>query len=226
MSHSNVGVLFEQLRLRSQILFLTVTLFSCLFTLNAHAKKQIQIVAFGDSLTAGYQLPPDASFPAQLEKILKAKGYDLKITNAGVSGDTSTGGLARLDWAVSANTDILILQLGANDALRGVSPDQTRKNLDQTLQRLKSKGIMVLLVGMQAPRSLGKEYTEAFDRIYPELAKKFDIPLYPFFLEGVALNPKLNLADGMHPNREGVSVIVQSILPHIENLIKKVNAQK
>lgn len=225
-SHSNAGLVFEQLRLKSQLLFFITALFSCIFTVNAHAKKQIQIVAFGDSLTAGYQLPPSASFPAQLEKTLKTKGYDIKITNAGVSGDTTNGGLARFDWAIPDNTDIVILELGANDALRGISPEQTKQNLDKTLHKLRSKGIIILLAGMKAPGSLGEEYTKAFDQIYPDLAKKYNISLYPFFLEGVALRPKLNLSDGIHPNREGVAIIVKNILPHIEALIKQVDAQK
>lgn len=181
--------------------------------------RNIQIVAFGDSLTAGFNLPPDASFPAQLEAALKQRGHNVTVINSGVSGDTSAAGLARFDWAFPDTADAAIVQLGANDALRGISPEETDKNLSEILAKLKQRKIPVLIAGMRALRNWGEEYARQFDRIYPDLAARTGARLYPFFLEGVALRADLNLADGLHPNRKGVAVIVDRILPDVEKLI-------
>ena len=189
------------------------------------AAKPLKIVAIGTSLTQGYNLPPGTDFTAVLQAQLKAKGHDVAIVNAGVSGDTSAGGLARLDWALSADTVGAIVELGSNDALRGLSVEETRKNLDQVLTKLKARGISILFTGMKSPRNLGPEYVGAFDAIYPELAKKHGVLFYPFFLEGVAANLKLNQADGIHPNEKGTQVIVKGMLPYAEKLIAAINAK-
>jgi len=175
-----------------------------------------KIVAFGDSLTAGYQLAPGESFPEKLEAALRAKGHDVVIVNAGVSGDTTSGGLARLDWSVPDDTDLVILELGANDMLRGVSPEITRSNLDAMITRLDQRDIDVLLAGMLAAPNLGPDYAQAFNSIYGDLADRHDLPLYPFFLDGVAAQAGLLLEDGMHPNAEGVDRMVEGILPLVE----------
>ena len=180
-----------------------------------------RIVGFGDSLMAGYQLDPGDGFTTQLQTALRAEGHDVEVANAGVSGDTSTGGLARLDWSVPEGTQLVILELGANDALRGISPDITRNNLDAIISSLKARGISVLLAGMLAPPNMGSEYGAAFNQIYPSLAEKYELPLYPFFLDGVAAQPELLLGDGMHPNPKGVSTIVAGILPHVVDMIGK-----
>lgn len=189
-------------------------------------ERPIRIVAFGDSLTAGYGLPPKSAFPARLQAALKARGHNVTVVNAGVSGDTTAGGLARLDWAVPDDADAVIVELGANDALRGLDPAAARKNLDAILKRIKSKGADILLTGMRAPRNHGPEYTGTFDRIFPALAREHDTLYYPFFLEGVVLNGALNLGDGLHPNAKGVDVIVQGILPHVEELITRVKKRQ
>ena len=190
------------------------------------ANGPIRIVALGDSLSAGLGLPANETFPAQLEQALKAKGYDVAIANAGASGDTASAGLARVDWSVPDGTEAVILQLGANDALRGIDPKVTRAALDNILQRLQSRGIAVLLCGMLAPRNLGPEYTHAFDAIFPELAAKYDALFYPFFLEGVAVDERFTLNDRMHPNAAGIVVIVAGILPKAEELIARVRARR
>lgn len=182
--------------------------------------RTVRIVALGDSLTAGYQLAGVDAFPSVLEKALRAKGLDVAIENAGVSGDTATGGLERLDWSVPDGTDGVIVELGANDALRGLDPAITEKALDQIITRLKARNIRVLLAGMLAPRNNGEAYGKAFDAIYPRLAQKHDIPLYPFFLDGIAGDPKFNLADMIHPNPAGVRVIVERILPVAEPFVR------
>ena len=186
----------------------------------------VRIVAFGDSLTAGYMLPPNDAFPAQLSKALEAKGARVEIANAGVSGDTTAAGLERFDWAIPDGTEAVIVELGANDALRGIAPDETRKNLDAILTRLKARNIDVLLAGMAAPKNWGKEYEARFATIYSDLAAKHDVLLYPFFLEGVALDAKLNQQDGLHPTGAGIGVIVANILPKVEELIDRVRARR
>lgn len=181
--------------------------------------ESVAVVGFGDSLMAGYGLGPGESFPEKLETALRAKGHDVVIANAGVSGDTSSGGLSRLDWSVPDGTRLVILELGANDMLRGIPPDVTESNLDAMLSRLKERNIPVLLAGMLAAPNLGPDYGAAFNALYPRLAEKYGVPLYPFFLEGVAADPKLLLEDGMHPNAAGIDRMVQGILPMVESII-------
>lgn len=183
------------------------------------AARPLKLVVFGDSLSAGYNLPGSAAFPTVLEQALRQKGVAVEIVNAGVSGDTTQGGLERLDWSVPDGTDGVILELGANDALRGVDPDQTRKALEAMITRLKERGIPVMLAGMYAPRNLGADYAKRFDAIHRELAEKHGLVLYPFFLEGIAGDRTLNQADGLHPTAEGVNVIVRNILPTVERFI-------
>lgn len=185
-----------------------------------HAQtKPLKLVAFGDSLSAGYNLPGSAAFPTVLEKLLRDKGISVEIANAGVSGDTSQGGLERLDWSVPDGTDGVILELGANDALRGVDPALTEKSLDAIVTGLKARGIPVLLAGMYAPRSNGPDYVARFDAIYPKLAEKHGLILYPFFLDGIAGDRVLNQPDMLHPTAEGVRVIAQRILPTVERFL-------
>jgi acyl-CoA thioesterase I len=185
------------------------------------AERIANIVAFGDSLTAGYGLAANEAFPAQLQRALAAKGLAVNVVNAGVSGDTTAGGLARLDWSIPDGTDAVILELGANDALRGFDPAVTRKALDTMLRRLQERKISVLLCGMLAPPNMGAEYSRAFNAIYPDLAAQTGAILYPFFLTGVAADPKLNQRDGLHPTAAGVAVIVDHILPQVEALIAR-----
>ncbi len=190
------------------------------------ADRPVKIVAFGDSLMAGYQLPVSAAFPAQLEKVLKAKGVAVEIANAGVSGDTSSGGLGRLDWSVPDGTEAVILGLGANDMLRGVEPAVTRKALETIVERLKARGIEVLLAGMLAAPNYGPEYGRAFNPIYPELAEKHGLLLYPFLLDGIAGDAKFNQRDGIHPSAEGVARMVERIVPKVEELVARVRAKR
>jgi acyl-CoA thioesterase I len=172
-----------------------------------------------DSLSAGYGVGPGESFPEQLEAALRARGHDVTVGNAGVSGDTASDGLARLEWSVPAEADIVIVELGANDALRGLDPAVTRRALSGILAKLKERGQTVLLAGMLAPRNMGTRYAEAFDSIYPDLAAQYDVPLYPFFLEGVVGQRSLNQPDGVHPTAEGTARIVERILPAVEDLV-------
>ena len=183
------------------------------------AAEPLKILALGDSLTAGYGLAEADSFTTRLENALKDKGYDVQVINAGVSGDTTAGGRSRLDWALGDQPQVAVVELGANDGLRGLDPASTRENLDAILTTLKDRKIPTLLAGMYAPRNLGREYGDRFNAIYPDLAAKHGVPLYPFFLDGVALDPKLNQEDGMHPNAKGVAVVVEGILPHLTPLI-------
>ena len=187
----------------------------------ASAEETKRIVAIGDSLTAGYGLPSGEDFVTQLEAALKKNGYDVEIENAGVSGDTTAGGLQRLDWAIGDGADFVILELGANDALRGIEPEETRKNLGQIIEAIQKKGIPVLLAGMRAPPNMGPEYASAFDQIFPDLASQYKTGYYPFFLEGVAAVPELNQDDYIHPNAEGVKVIVGNMLPYVAAFIKQ-----
>jgi acyl-CoA thioesterase-1 len=190
------------------------------------ADKPVRVVVLGDSLTAGFGLPVEDAFPAKLSRALSTKGIAVSITNAGVSGDTASGGLSRLEWSIPDGTDAVVLELGANDALRGVDPKVTKAALDAILRKLADRRIVVLLAGMQAPRNLGLDYTREFDGIYPALASTHPVVFYPFFLDGVAADPKLNQADGLHPNAAGVDIIVARILPRIEELIVRARAAR
>ena len=187
----------------------------------------LKLVALGDSLTAGYGLPASAAFPVVLQKALAATGESVEIANAGVSGDTTTGGLARLDWSVPDGTDGVILELGANDMLRGVDPTIPRKALEEIVSRLKARGIPVMLAGMYAAPSLGPDYVKAFEGIYTDLARRYDLVFYPFFLDGVANGaPSLALPDRLHPSAEGVRLIVQRILPTVQVFTARLRAAK
>ncbi|WP_202395942.1 arylesterase [Stappia sediminis] len=191
-----------------------------------HAKADtLKIVAFGDSLTAGYGLPPAEAFPVQLQKALAEKGLDVEVVNAGVSGDTTTGGLARLDWSVPEDADAVILELGGNDALRGLPPETTRENLDEMVARLKERGIAVLVAGIRAPRNLGEEYAQAFDPVFADVAQAHGARLYPYFLEGIPLSPETVQGDGLHPTGKGVAIIVENILPSVEELMEQVRSR-
>jgi acyl-CoA thioesterase-1 len=192
----------------------------------AAAGRSLRIVAFGDSLTAGYGLPQSAAFPAVLERALKARGHNIEIVNAGVSGDTASGGLDRLDWSVPDGTDGVILELGANDMLRGLDPAATLRALDTIVSRLKGRGIPVLLAGMYASRNLGPAYVGRFDAIYRDLAAKHGLMLYPFFLDGVAGERTLNLPDGIHPTAQGVETIVQRMVPTVEAFLTRATAAR
>jgi acyl-CoA thioesterase-1 len=189
------------------------------------ADRPVQVVALGDSLTAGYGLPAAAAFPVKLEKALRAKGLNVEVANAGVSGDTATGGLGRLDWSVPEGTDAVIIELGANDMLRGIDPQLTRRALDAILRRLSERHIAVLLAGMRAIPNLGVDYVQGFETIYADLAKNYDVVLYPFFLDGIAGDPKFNQRDGLHPTAAGVDEIVTHILPKAEELVARVSAK-
>jgi len=193
----------------------------------AGASDELTIVALGDSLTAGYLLGPDEGFPEQLGRALAEAGHEnVKVVNAGVSGDTSSGGLARLDWAVGPGADAVIVELGANDALRAIDPEITRRNLDEIVSRLKARGLPILLAGMYAPPNLGRDYGDEFNPIFAELAEREGLVFYPFFLEGVAADPALNLGDGIHPTAEGVAIIVEGIMPEVEKLIERARAKR
>jgi len=193
--------------------------------LNAATDKPVKLVVLGDSLSAGYGLPAASAFPVRLQKALKDRGVDVDMINAGVSGDTSSGGRDRLDWSIPDGTHAVILELGANDALRGIDPKITRAALTDIVSRLKGRGIAVMLCGMLAPPNYGADYAERFNSIYPDLARAFDLPLYPFFLEGVAADAKLNQADGIHPTAAGVDIIVKNMLPTVETFLRLIRPQ-
>jgi len=206
---------------------LTAGLFAAAAVTAGHAaERPVRIVMLGDSITAGLGLPAQDALPAKLEKALKAKGVAVAIENAGVSGDTSAGGLSRLDWSVADGTDAVILELGANDALRGSDPKLAQKALDTIITRLTARKIAVLLTGMLAPRNLGADYATAFDPIYPALATTHRVVFYPFILDGVAADPALNQRDGIHPNAAGVDVIVARLLPKAEELVDRAKANR
>ena len=187
--------------------------------------QPLQLVGLGDSLMAGYQLPAADSYTARLEVALRAQGVDVVIANAGVSGDTTAGGLARADWSVPDGTSGVILELGANDALRGIPPQESEKNLDAIIARLKARNIPVLLAGILAPPNMGGDYAAQFNGLYQRLAEKHGVPLYPFFLDGVAAQAKLQLEDGMHPNPDGVGVMVERSLPTVKAFVDMISAQ-
>nr|WP_298683800.1 arylesterase [uncultured Dongia sp.] len=199
------------------VLALTFTLITGLS--GAAVAAPVRILAFGDSLMAGYGLPEGDGFVPQLQQALEKMGREVTVINGGLSGDTTAGGLSRLDWMLADKPDVVILELGANDMLRGLNPDEARANLDATIQRIKESGAKVLLAGMLASRNMGADYQERFDAIYPDLAATHAVPLYPFFLEGVAAKPELNQQDGLHPTKDGIAVIVGNILPYVEKLL-------
>ena len=188
------------------------------------AAEPVRLVVLGDSLTAGYGLPPGAGFPARLEAALKKRGRDVTVIDAGVSGDTTAGGLSRLDWSVGADAQAVIVELGGNDMLRGIDPARTAENLDKIVGRLRDRGLPVLVAGMRAPRNLGEDYGTAFDALFATVAERHGAALYPFFLDGVAADPALNLPDGIHPNEAGIAIIVERILPAVEQLLDRVGA--
>jgi len=192
---------------------------------SAAAADKITLVGFGDSLMAAYNLQASEGFPARLEAALRDRGHDVTIIDAGVSGDTTSGGLARLDWSIPDGVDGVILELGANDALRGLPPEKTRENLEAMIARLKERGIAVLLAGMLAPPNMGAGYETAFNAIYPELAAKYELPLYPFFLDGVTGNPDMLLSDGMHPNTSGINAMVEKFVPVAEQFLAGIKAE-
>lgn len=190
------------------------------------AERALRILAFGDSLTQGFGVPPGTDFPAQLERALKGRGLNVTLINAGVSGDTSAGGLARLEWSLADAPDAAIVELGANDGLRGLSPAEMEKNLDTILARLKARNIPVLFTGMKGPRNFGPAYTAEYDAVFPRLAKKYGVPFYPFFLEGVALDRTLVQPDGLHPNPKGVAAIVNNIAPLAVELVQQAQSKR
>lgn len=220
------GQMVRLLALFNLWLAIAVALSAQAAALDSSDAAPIRIVAFGDSLTAGYRLKPSEAFPVQLAAALKAKGYNVEVANAGVSGDTTAAGLARLDWSVPDGTEAVILELGANDALRGIAPNVTRTNLDAIVKKLRERKIEVLVAGMKAPKNLGDDYERQFEPIFVDLAEQYGALRYPFFLDGVVLDTKLNLDDGMHPTGEGVGVIVSRILPTVEQLIERVRAKR
>ncbi len=196
--------------------------FALAFCAQARAEPVMKIVAYGDSLTAGYGVSPSDAFPAQLERALRARGHNVVILNSGVSGDTVSAGLERFDWAIPDDASAVIVEFGANDGLRGMNPQQTKATLDLLLAQLKARKLPVLLTGMRAPKNWGDAYAADFDAMFPALAQKYGALLYPFFLDGVILNPALNQSDGIHPTGKGVAMIVDRILPQVEALIAKV----
>ena len=208
---------FKSINRTVRVIFIFLVL---LAPVMAHA-DQARLLVLGDSLVAGYGLPPGQSLPDQLQRDLATRGVSVAVINAGVSGDTTAGGLARLDWSLADNPDAVIIVLGGNDMLRGLPPEGTATNLDAIVSRLRERDIEVLLAGMMAPRNLGPAYVEAFDAIYPALARRHDIEFYPFFLDGVALDPALNLDDGLHPNMQGISEISRRMLPVVERLLAR-----
>lgn len=217
-------------RALAQVVWLAaiVNVLTSLFVLPAVAEpsRPIRIVAFGDSLFSGYGLRQSQAFPTQLQKGLKTRGHNVVVTNAGVAGDTTANGLERIAWAIPDDTDAVIVEFGGNDALRGIDPKVTRANLEKIIVKLAKRRIPVLLAGMRSPANWGDTYAEDFDAIFPDLAKQHDLLFYPFILEGVVLNAKLNQNDGMHPNSKGVAEMVRLILPSVEELIAKAEAQR
>ena len=189
---------------------------------NAAGAREPVIVAFGDSLTAGLGLAPREAFPAQLEEALRKGGQEVKVVNAGVSGDTTAAGLARLDWAMPDDASAVIIELGANDALQGLDPQATKAVLEKIITQVQARGLPILLAGMEAPPNMGKDYVEAFSALYRDLAARYNLVLYPFFLDGVAFDETLTLDDGMHPNAQGVARIVKGIMPKVEELLARV----
>lgn len=218
MRYGLSGRLYKRLRLFLGILAVGMLAGGALAGGPAQAAAK-KILVLGDSIAAGYGLPAEESFPSKLEAALRAKGIDVEVVNSGISGDTTAGGRKRLGWALSSKPDYVIVELGGNDGLRGLDPKETRANLDAIITQLKAKGVKVMLTGMYAPPNLGKRYEKEFNAIFPELAAKHGVPLYPFILEGVALRKELNQRDGIHPNRKGVAVIVEKLTPAVMKFI-------
>jgi acyl-CoA thioesterase-1 len=212
------GVIWRALRIPN--LVIAAAFVSTLLAGAANAATPVKILVLGDSLSSGWGLPADQAFPTRLEAKLRARGHAVRLINAGVAGDTSAGGKARLDWAMTERPGIVIVELGANDSLRGLDPNATRANLDDILTRLKSRGVRILLAGMKAPPNLGEEFGGEFNAVFPELARRHKVALYPFFLDGVAAQSDFNQPDGIHPNARGVAVIVDRILPYVVRLLK------
>jgi acyl-CoA thioesterase-1 len=212
---------------RRTLLFMhMLVLMAALLSAGPVFAQPVKMVVLGDSLSAGLGLSGPAAFPARLQKALKDNGIEVDMINAGVSGDTSSGGRDRLDWSIPAGTEAVIVELGANDAMRGTDPAVTRAALSDIVSRLKARKIAVMLCGMLAPPNYGQDYAAKFNTIYPDLAKKFDVPLYPFFLDGVAADPKLNQADGIHPTAEGVDIIVTKMLPTVQAFLGTIRGQR
>ncbi len=201
------------------VLFVAALALLLLVPAGSRADRPLKLLALGDSLMAGYGLPSQESFTTRLQAALKAEGLNVTVVNGGVSGDTSAGGLARLDWLLADKPDFALVELGANDGLRGLDPQVTYDNLDAVLARLNQRGVPVLLAGMYAPPNLGREYGEQFNNVFPRLAEKHGVPFYPFFLDGVAAEAALNQPDGIHPNAKGVAVVVERIMPYVKKLV-------
>ena len=227
MLYNNVSTtpvaIFNHIAIK-RLIFTIITVFGSLYVAISpiHAQEIKNILAFGDSLTAGYGLGPGEGFTDQLERTLNEKGPNVKVANAGVSGDTTSGGLSRLEWVLASTSDVdlVILALGGNDALRGIQPDITRQNMDKMVKILKEKNIPTLIAGMVAPPNLGTQYGKSFNSIYPDMAKKYDVALYPFFLDGVAGFIELNQNDRIHPNPKGVKIITEKMAPNIISVLK------
>jgi acyl-CoA thioesterase I len=217
--YNHAHAVFNAAKTRRAILLGAAALLTVLLGSAPASAAPLRILAFGDSLIAGYGLAPGEAFPDRLQARLAADGYPVQIANGGVSGDTSAGGLARLDWALADKPDIVLVEFGANDMLRGIDPKVTHDNLDKIMARIAQSGAKILLLGMKAPSNWGREYQQSFDAIYPTLAEKYHAPLYPFFLDGVAANAALNQADGLHPNPKGVARIVDGVSPYLERLL-------
>lgn len=213
------------MRFRSLITGLVLTFSILASPVSAVAEAQITLVGFGDSLMAAYNLQANEGVPARLQAALTARGHDIEIIDAGVSGDTTSGGLARLDWSIPDGVDGVILELGANDALRGLPPEKTRENLEAMITRLQQRGIAILLAGMLAPPNMGADYEATFNAIYPDLAAKYELTLYPFFLDGVTGNADLVLSDGMHPNANGINEMVERMLPVAEQFLAGIKGE-
>jgi len=222
----NVPILGQVVSAVALVNMLAIAMFFASATFSSAAEKPIRILAFGDSLTSGYGVRQNQAFPTLLQKELKARGHNVVVMNGGVAGDTTAAGLARFDWTVGDDVDAVILELGANDALRGIDPKVTRENMQKILAKLHERRLPVLLAGMRSPANWGETYSDDFDGIFPALAKEHGLIFYPFFLEGVVLDSKLNQKDGMHPNAKGVAEIVRQIMPSVEELIGKVEAQR
>jgi acyl-CoA thioesterase I len=216
----------EKMKRTASLLIMLAGLLLAPVHANAAGTQAPVIIALGDSLTAGLGLPQDQSFPAQLEAALKARGTEATVINAGVSGDTAAAGLARLDWALPDNASAVIVELGANDALQGLPPEGTKQALAKIVETVQARGLPILLAGMEAPPNMGKDYADRFRAIYADLAARYHLIFYPFFLEGAALHDGLTQGDGMHPNAKGVAAIVANILPKVEELLAEVKAKR